>query len=78
MGFGSIITRAIISGTIRAVADAAREQTGIERANQSSKPFREIASAAIKEVSPPTTAIPDLKVLRLVTIIDGLLEQTRG
>jgi hypothetical protein len=57
MGFGSIITRAFISGAIRAVADAAREQARIERANQSSKPLREIASVATKGVSLPTTAI---------------------
>ena len=78
MGFGSIITRAFISGAIRAVANAAREQARIERANQSSKPLREIASVATKGVSLPTTAISGPKALRLVTIIDGLLEQTRN
>jgi hypothetical protein len=77
MGFGSIITRAFISGAIRAVADAAREQARIERANQSSKPLREIASVATKGVSLSTTPISGPKALRLVTIIDGLLEQTR-
>jgi hypothetical protein len=77
MGFGSIITRAFISGAIRAVTDAAREQARIERANQSSKPLREIASVATKGVSLSTTPISGPKALRLVTIIDGLLEQTR-
>lgn len=77
MGLGSIITRAFISGAIRAVADAAREQARIERANQSSKTFREIASVATKEVSLPTTVISGPKALRLMAIIEGLLEQTR-
>ena len=78
MGLGSIITRAFISGAIRAVAEAAREQARIERAaKQSSKTFREIASVATKEVSLPTTVISGPKALRLMAIIDGLLEQTR-
>jgi hypothetical protein len=77
MGFGSIITRALISGAIRAAADVAREQARIERSNRASKPSREIASVATKNRSLPTTTISGGKALRVVAIIDGLLEQTR-
>jgi hypothetical protein len=77
MGFGLIITRALISGAIRAAADVAREQARTQRNKHASKPVREIASVATKDRSLPTTTISARKALRVVAIVDGLLEQTR-
>ncbi len=77
MGLGSIITRALISGAIRAVADVAHEQARAERRKEPDRTFRETASVATKEISLPTTTVSARKAVRVIAIIDGLLEQTR-
>jgi hypothetical protein len=77
MGFGSIITRALITGAIRAAADVAREHARAEHRNQLSKPSLTTASVERNDRSLPTTTISARKALRVVAIIDGLLEQTR-
>lgn len=77
MGLGSIIARAIISGAIQTAKDVAREEARINRGNQRSKQLHEANPLATKDFAFSPMAISLRKALRVVGIIDGLLEQTR-
>ena len=75
-GLGSIIARAIISGAIQTAKDIAREEARINRTNQRSRQLSEANSSEAKEAF-PANVLSLRKALRVVGIIDGLLEQTR-
>lgn len=77
MGLGSTITRAIISGAIQAAKDVAREEAKTNRGNQPSLEIDEATSLATRRLATPPMETSLRKALRVLGIVDGLLEQTR-
>ncbi len=77
MGLGSMLIRAVISGAIQAARVVAREEARRDRGNQSSKQVDEVTSLKTKSLAFPPIAISHRKALRVIGIVDGLLEQTR-
>jgi hypothetical protein len=76
MGLGSTITRAIISGTIQAAKDVAREEAKSTRGNQPAPKTDEASSLATKRIAAPPMNLSLRKSMRVLGIVDGLLEQT--
>jgi hypothetical protein len=74
MGLGSTITRAIISGAIQAAKDVAGEEA---KSKQPSVGNDEATSMATKRLATPLMETSLRKALRVLGIVDGLLEQTR-
>jgi hypothetical protein len=77
MGLGSTITRAIISGAIQAAKDVVREEAKSNRGNQPSVGNGEATSMATRRLATPPMETSLRKALRVLGIVDGLLEQTR-
>lgn len=77
MGLGSIITRAIISGAIQAAKDVAGEEAKSNLGKQPSVGNDEATSMATKHLTVLPVETSLLKALRVLGIVDGLLEQTR-
>jgi hypothetical protein len=77
MGFGSIIGRAIIGGAMQVAAEVAREKERMGGGDEGSKPSQEVNSFAANNIDLAPMASSFRKALRVVGIIDGILEQTR-
>jgi hypothetical protein len=78
MGLGSTIVRAILSGAVQAAKDVAREEAKSNRGNQLSPQTQEMTSLATRHFAASPTAMSLQKALRVVGVIDELLEQTRN
>jgi hypothetical protein len=78
MGLGSTIARAIISGAIQAAKDVAREEGTSNRGNQPPVENDKATSLATRGLAAPFTETSLRKALRVLGIVDGLLERNRG